>query len=420
MKKAVVYGLGGVIIVGAALWVGGHAYSAHRFDQELTRQVEQINAADNGMTMDVADRHDGWFTSTGVLNVRYQPDAQATPLNLQAPWTAHHGLLSTGLDGTLDARTGANAPWVLSDILADGKKAHFDATLKHFDQSGKAELEMPDMKADTGLQMMNINGLTIRADYTDASVNATADLAGLEYRDAQGAMTAGASRFVMDQKGPRDNPDHQKYHMTSDGLTLSASQLMPVTIGALEFSGEAVRDNDQWNQHSSGSLNGIEASGQALGDIAFESTLDGLDATAWQAIAAIANEHPEWFEDTDAITSQRTLTAISPHVLKLLAPSPVFTLKTLSLESPMVKEPVDMTGRLTFDGQGIDTMPADALTTPQGQDALINRLNGTFTLNHAPPLVALFAGLSPDQQTLVFRIDQGVVTVNDQRLMRLN
>ncbi|MCM5704900.1 DUF945 family protein [Larsenimonas salina] len=414
MNKKLGASLGGLVVVGLGVWLGGTAYSSYMFDEQLNAQIQRINAETPQLDLEAADVERGFFSSTGTLSARTKGESDQPPLTVTAPYTAHHGLLSTEVEGTLDAKTEGDTPYVFSTLLAGGDKARFHSTFSHLDQGATLTLDVPDLKADTGAQHMSLDGLSIEANLDQKQWHVDGSFGALGYRDFSGELTLGNTHFDATQEG-RPAVMERRVNMTINDARLSAEQLMPVTVKTTQLASRLTHHDKMLDQTVQAELTDMSTAGQRLGNLTMNSSLSDVNADGWYGAKALLDQHPEWAQgDVDA----RALRDLTPSVLKALSSSPTWTLSTLRFEGPLFNKPITAEGTVDFDGNDVQSLPADALATDVGQRALLERVKGKLTLNNAPPIISLIVG-APDQSKLVFKLSDRTLYVNDREFTRL-
>ncbi|RKR04221.1 uncharacterized protein DUF945 [Kushneria sinocarnis] len=419
MKKRVIGSLVAVAIVLGGAWLGGIAWSRHVFAERLDEVMTRLNASP-ALSASQQQLERGFLRTHGTLVVTWQQATLAgEPIELVMPWQARHGILATRFSGEADVRGGDDGPRLFADRLSPGERVQLSAVIHHFQRNGELDVTFPERVGMTqGPRRATLAGARLQFEGDEHHLNLKGHFDSLQLADDSGSLALGTGEFSSRRRmaNASGEDDEQRIEqLRIEQLQVHSPGALPVTLRGLHWQGHAERRQGLLSYALSSRIEGIRVSQQGLGSLKLNATLDRLGAEAAERFMAGLRRSP-------ASTADDWLGLIEPvesSFLAMLAPSPQLTLSELQVRSPMLDQPIALSGQLTFNGEGVTETRIAELRRPAGMRHFLQRLTGSFTLSHAPPLLALIIGQNPDQNPIEFAISDGELRVNDQPLLPL-
>lgn len=110
------------------------------------------------------------------------------------------------------------------------------------------------------------------------------------------------------------------------------------------------------------------------------------------------------------------LERLEPQLLALFVDSPTLTLDHLAVKSDMLSMDTELSGELTFDGEGAENLSFEDLDQPKQRLRWVRRLNGQFDWQDVPPMAVMQLGLPMTTERLNILIENGRPSVNGRPL----
>lgn len=417
-----------VIVLGAG-YLGAQAYSSHVFERELVRALENLRANQQWQVERNAVER-GWFHSNGRLKI--------TPVGEQGwwistPYAARHGLLSTRLDGALqgylrsdesdDSKlleddTQQNATALFGDIL-DSPEPRWVTTFHTLDRRAEGRVDISPFELVQAEELLSSEGAKFTFAGRADDIRLEGVIAPLTLQSAEEELVTSPltidSRYQMAGNG---DTLLQRSALHLERLEYRGRQQAPITLLGLSYESESQLD-DQLHVDASIGLDEAQLAGEAMLSGQLKATLGPLNGAAIRRLQAqfarLIEQQGGDFWSLDDAQRRALIQRLEPILLATLVDSPRFTLEGITLQSPLFGVDVRGSGELIFEGDGSQTLDIDDLLNGNTQ-AWRERLNGGFSWEGVPPLMALQLGLPPDTRQIDVQIQQGNVLINSKPL----
>ncbi|WP_445621099.1 DUF945 family protein [Kushneria sp. Sum13] len=475
MKRKVTAALTGLVVLALLLWLGALAWSRHEVQSRMAGQVADINALAGVRAINTIDR-DGFFSASGTLRVIMADNDADAPAGV-IDWRVAYGILSTRFSGQGDIRT-RDGKALLADELSKGEQVDFDARIRHLSHDLTLNARFPDTMRYQGQsgqgqnsQDQNSQGQNSQGQNTQTQ-GMTLLLSGarLGLDENEQGLRLDGQWSELAQQGPRRQVHLGETHWsmlfpaddaeqtvdTSEGrpgrldsLDITDARLqrqggLPLTLSNLHLEGSTHHERQEFSYLLKAQLGNAAFSEQQLGSASLDAVVRRINEPAARALlqimgrdirqrwqnarqqAPLDNAGPQGtaageVRDSNDVHDLASLMAPWQEAFfAVMSDSPQVVVHQLQLESPMLDQQMHLDGELTLDGANIKTTRVEQLQTSWGRAAFKRRLDGQFTLHNAPPLLALVAGQSPDQDTLELAIRKGVFLINDEPWFLLN
>ncbi|MGC3873181.1 DUF945 family protein [Halomonas sp. GXIMD04776] len=420
-----------VVVLGAG-YLGAQAYSSHVFERELSRTLEHARANPQWqVTRDEVER--GWFHSRGRLQLSHIDNAQ---WRLSLPYDARHGLLSTRISGALQGyrheasntsgegrNDSVESPVqgrtaLFGDIL-DSAEPRWVTTLHTLDRRAKGRLDIPSFTLSREEGQLSSEGAEFTLDGHVSDISIKGSIAPLKLRSEAAKIVTGPlsidSRYQVADGG---KSLFQHSELSLDRLHYTNRQQAPITLLGLSYEGDS-RLDDQLTINASIALDEARVAGEAMLSGRLDVRLDRLNGNAVrrlqsQSAQLIEEQGGDFWSLSDA--QRKTLIRrLESSLLATLVDSPRFNLEGITLQSALFGVDVRGHGELIFEGDDSQALDIEALLNGNAQ-AWREHLNGGFSWQGVPPLVALQLGLPPGTRQVDMQIERGNVLVNGRPL----
>ncbi|SPJ34421.1 DUF945 family protein [Kushneria phyllosphaerae] len=465
MKRKVTAALTALVVLALVLWLGALAWSRHEVQSRMAGQVADINALAGVRAINTIDR-DGFFSASGTLRVIMADNDADAPAGV-IDWRVAYGILSTRFSGQGDIRT-RDGKALLADELSKGEQVDFDARIRHLSHDLTLNARFPDTMRYQGLSGQSQNtqeqntqaqgmtllfsGARLGLDENEQGLRLDGQWSELAQQSPQRQVHLGETHWSMlfpadDADQTDDTPEGRPGRL--DSLDISDARLqrqggLPLTLSNLHLEGSTHHERQEFSYLLKAQLGNAAFSEQQLGSASLDAMVRRINEPAARALLQTmgrdirqrwqnARQQPtqdnagaqgmaagDVRDSNDVHDLASLMTPWQEAFFAVMSDSPQVVVHQLQLESPMLDQQMHLDGELTLDGANIKTTRVEQLQTSWGRAAFKRRLDGQFTLHNAPPLLALVAGQSPDQDTLELAIRKGVFLVNDEPWFLLN
>ncbi|WP_227368592.1 DUF945 family protein [Halomonas sp. M20] len=418
-----------IFIVLGAGYLGAQAYSSHVFERELAKALENLRSNQQWQIEREAIER-GWFHSSGRLKI--------TPVDEQAwwistPYVARHGLLSTRLKGILqgqqpsvetdvdnplkdDPRQEASA--LFGDML-DSPAPRWTTTFHTLDRRADGRVDISPFELLQDGKRLSSEGASVTFEGHADDIRLEGTIAPLELQSEEEALVTSALTFNSRyQVAGNGDTLFQRSAFHLERLEYRGRQQAPITLLGLSYEGESQLD-DQLRVDASLALDEAQLAGEAVLSGRLKATLERLNGAAIRRLKAqfadLVEKQGGDFWSLDDAQRKVLVQRLEPALLATLVDSPRFTLEGITLQSPLFGVDVRGSGELVFEGDDSQTLNIDDLLNGNAQ-AWRERLNGAFSWQGVPPLMALQLGLSPDTRQIDVQVEQGKVLIEGQPL----
>nr|WP_298374109.1 DUF945 family protein [uncultured Halomonas sp.] len=417
-----------VVVIVAVLragYLGAQAYSSHVFERELTRTLENLRANQQWqVTRDEVER--GWFHSSGRLKI--------TPVGEQAwwlitPYVARHGLLSTRLDGALQAYLDSSefeslqsglhqGETVLFGDVLDSAEPRWVTTLHTLDRRAEGRLNIPSFVLTRQGEQLSSEGAEFTFDGHASDIRIEGVITPLQWQNATTRLIAGPLRIDSRYRVAGGDYLSQHSELVLEQLQYDARQQAPITLLGLRYESDTQLD-EQFAINGSVALDDARVAGESMLSGRLNARLERLNGNAVRRLqaqfATLVEEQASDFWSLSDAERNALIERLEPVLLATLMDSPRFTLEGITLRSPLFGVDVRGSGELVFAGDDSQTLSINDLLNGNTQ-AWRERLNGSFSWKGVPPLLALQLGLSPDTRQFEIQVKQGNLLINDKPL----
>lgn len=399
-----------VVVVLGGGYLAAQAYSSAIFDRELSRALDDLDTrGDLRIERDVVDR--GWFVSHGEVALTSLID----DWRLTLPYVAKHGLLTTRVEGELQLLFEDE---MLFGELLPATPPRWHGEYQSLSQTFDIRLDMAPFGLTADDAEFDFQGLELY-------------LSG-EHGDLQ--LTGSVAPWYIEQAGerlevgPLQLDSHYRYTVAGedlvqrDELSLVYLRLVPrlspeITLQGLDYRGEVRLDSDELTLAGRLSLSEMSVAEQTVlaGELALG--LSRLNADGVRALndalrtLLVSHDRNAPLEDADI---EAWGNALEPHLLAMLADSPLLSLELLRVESPLLGFDALIKGQLTFDGDDLAGLTLAELALSDDNPWLA-RLDGRFVWHDLPRLMALQLGLPLDTDELEILIKRGELSLNGEQ-----
>ncbi|GHC30056.1 hypothetical protein GCM10010082_25080 [Kushneria pakistanensis] len=436
----------GLAVLALVLWLGMLAWSRHQVQSRMAEQVADINALSGIRAINTID-DDGFFSSRGTLRI-IMTDSDAVVPAAIIDWRVAYGILRTRFTGGADIETRSGTA-LLASQLSDGGKINFNARIGHLKSDLILNATLPDNLhyQDQGMTL-RLSGARVKLVDNAQGLHLEGQWSGLDQKSPLRQMHLGDTHWSM--LFPTDDAETEAQTETSsdgrpgrlDTLTVSQAMLqrqggLPLTLSDLDVEGSTHHERQELSYRLKAHLGNAAFSEQQLGSASLDAVIRRINEQAARALLQTVGQDIErrWQRGREQTALQTPMPAdevagvqdigalIAPweeEFFAVLTDSPQLVVNSLQLESPMLDQQMHLDGELTLDGTDIEAARIERLRTSWGRAAFKRRLDGQFTLHNTPPLLALVAGQSPEQDTLDLSIRKGVFLINDEPWFLLN
>nr|WP_298415416.1 DUF945 family protein [uncultured Halomonas sp.] len=410
-------------------YLGAQAYSSHVFERELTRALENLRANQQWqVTRDEVER--GWFHSSGRLKI--------TPVGEQAwwlstPYVARHGLLSTRLDGALqgylrssefeslqDGSQQDEKP-LFGDVL-DSAEPRWVTTLHTLDRRAEGRLDIPSFVVTRAKERLSSEGAEFTFNGHASDIRIKGVIAPLQLQNETTKLVAGPLR-IDSRYRVAGGGDYLSQHieLVLEQLQYDARQQASITLLGLRYESDTQLD-EQLSIDASIALDEARVAEESMLSGRFNARFERLNGNAIRRLqaqfATLVEEQASDFWSLSDAERKALIERLEPALLATLVDSPRFTLEGITLQSPLFGVDVRGSGELIFESDNSQTLNIDDLLNGNTQ-AWREHLNGGFSWQGVPPLMALQLGLSPDTRQFEMQVEQGNVLINGKPLPTL-
>ncbi|WP_106478720.1 DUF945 family protein [Phytohalomonas tamaricis] len=417
MKKKLVVMFVVVMVILGAGYLGGVAYSRHVFAEQMARTVAQLNASSD-LTVEQRGISRGFFHTEGTLLIGLNNVAiDQRPVQIELPFRARHGILSTDFDGSIDIQTDPQGKYLFNDYLSPGKSIDLDAKIANLEGTGDLTLTLPAIDLDNPDHTVTLHGglLHFSGQPGDMTLNGT--LEAFAYQNTDDKIMLGPLSFSTHYSS-QEHDFGQRDELNLASLSIHRRNALPIALTDIHYTGQTSLESKELRYLMHLMIGGASVSQQRLGSATMSASLDRIngeaasrffnglqDRFAAQAPQATPDSQEDWLD---------MIAPLEESFFAMFKQSPRLTIDQLQLESPMLEQTMQLEGSMVLDGTHIDQMHIDDLREKQGQQSFYNRLHGDFTLSNTPPLLALIAGVAPDQSTLNITFDDSTLSINQQ------
>jgi uncharacterized protein YdgA (DUF945 family) len=408
----------GLLAVTAVVLVGGgylaaQAYSSERFDDELTQGLNNLEENED-LTVERQDIKKGWFTSSGEIILTAKRDER---FSVSFPYTANHGLTSTRLSGEMEVVADDQA--LFADKLEVAPpRWHAEIETLSGDFTGRLDLSAMDIQ-DADNQLTSEGGFfTIKGQPDDARLDG--EIAPWEFRNEEGSLEVGrltlTSRYQQDEAGQQRD---QQASISLDSLVVARDYNPTVELADMGYEGNLSLGADELQLGGTLKLGEARVDDEPLlsGELAF--SLSQINADAVRTLETAIDEATSGGTPIEELNDEELAALIErlePQVLALFADSPKLTLEHLAVKSDLLSMDTDLSGELTFDGDGVENLSLDDLDKPKQRLRWMRRLDGEFDWQGVPPMALMQLGLPMTTERLEILIENGRPSVNGQPL----
>lgn len=408
----------GLVAVTAVVLVGGgylaaQVYSSERFDDELARGLKSLEESED-VTFERKNIEQGWFTSSGEILLTLKRDER---FSLSFPYTANHGLTSTRLSGEMEVV--ADDQTLFADKLeAAPPRWHAEIETLSGDFTGRLDFSAMDIQ-DADDRLISQGGFfTVKGQPND--VHLDGEIAPLEFRDEEGSLKLGrltlTSRYQQDETGQERD---QQANVALDSLTMARDYNPTVELVDLSYQGDLSLGAEELQLGGTFKLGEARVGDEPLlsGELAF--SLSQINADAVRTLETALDDETAGgtpIEELNDAEFSALLERLEPQLLALFVDSPTLTLDHLAVKSDMLSMDTELSGELTFDGEGAENLSFEDLDQPKQRLRWVRRLNGQFDWQDVPPMAVMQLGLPMTTERLNILIENGRPSVNGQPL----
>lgn len=411
-----------VVVIGAAGYVGGVAYSSQRFEDEMARMVAELDSsADIKASRD--DVQSGWFDSSGRLKMELATGEQQGPVRVVLPYEAGHGLLSTSMKGNIKLQYGTPARDVLSEVIGDGKAIAFDGSVDNFSGASDTTVTLPVFEwqdPESGTRFDFKGGeLTASHDGGDTpEITVDGEVSPFEITNGDEKISVGTLSLNGLYRGA-DNDFRQDDKIELDTLTIDNGMGQPPVVATdISYSGETRLDPTELRYLMKLAVQDVSAGDQQMASGSLALSIDRLQGAAVYdfitQLQGLLEEAGKPFEELTEDQQVAMLEKVEVPLFTMLSTSPRLTLESLKARSEVFGVDMQGEGQLILDGAGMTDLSIAELQTIEGQRAFLDRMSGRFEFRNVPPMLAMMAGIPPDSadKNLVLTIDGDALLVN--------
>ncbi|RAR62249.1 uncharacterized protein YdgA (DUF945 family) [Onishia taeanensis] len=401
-----------VVLVGGG-YVAAQVYSSERFDDELTRGLKSLEESDD-VTIERQNIKQGWFTSSGEIVITPKLDEG---WNLSLPYSARHGLSSTRLSGELELAMSDQA--LFADKLeAAPPRWHAEIETLSGNFTGRLDLAAIDSQVTDSRLISEGGFLTLEGQPDD--VRLAGEISPWELRGEEGDLKVGrltlSSRYQQDETGQERD---QQASFALDSLMMARDYNPTVELADLSYQGDLSLGAEELQLGGTLKLGEARVDDEPLlsGELAF--SLSHINAEAVRTLeAAIDDETARGtpIEELSDAEFSALLERLEPQLLALFVDSPTLTLDHLAVQSDMLSMDTELSGELTFDGEGAENLSLEDLGQTKQRLRWVRRLNGQFDWQGVPPMAVMQLGLPMTTERLNILIENGRPTVNGRPL----
>ena len=410
-----------VAVLGVVGYLGALAYASHVFEQELTRTLEALRK-EGQWQVERQEVEQGWFHSQGRLHLSPVGDDR---WQAEIPYDARHGVLSTRLSGAIQGVLAEDAdsasPRMLFGDVLPSAEPRWTATFHTLDRQVEGRLDVAGFELSRNGAQLTFTGAEFTAEGRVGDVAVQGQIAPMRWQYDRGELATGPVHLNSRYQASEDYYYHQRNELILNRLDYQASQRPPVTLTGLRYSDET-RLDEQLRLDISLSLEQAQVGSEPLLTGRVDASLDRIDGQAARHLAreveAVIEEQGGDLSGLDEAGKRRLLQRLEPAILAMLEDSPRFILEGATLSSPLFGVDARGHGELIFSGRDVDALNVLDLLDSDAP-AWRERLDGRFTWNGIPPLVALQLGLPVSTRELVISIEAGRVRINDRPLPSL-
>ncbi|BBO57315.1 MAG: hypothetical protein CL810_07305 [Cobetia sp.] len=411
-----------VVVIGAAGYVGGVAYSSQRFEDEMARMVAELDrSSDIKATREDVDS--GWFGSTGRVEMELATGDGEGPMRIVLPYEAGHGLLSTTMQGNVKVLYGTPSRDVFAEVLGDGKAIAFDGSVDNFSGASDTTLTLPafdwqDSESGTRIDFQGGELLASHDGGDTPEITVDGEITPFDITNGAEKVSVGTLSLNGIYRGA-DNDFRQDDKIVLDTLTIdNGTGQPPVVASDIRYSGETRLDPTELRYLMKLSVQDVSAGDQqmASGDVSI--SIDRLQGAAVYdfitQLQGLLEEAGKPFEELSEEQQVAILEKVEAPLFTMLSTSPRMTLESLNAKSDAFGVDMQGDGQMILDGADITDLTIQELQTVPGQQAFLNRLSGRFEFRNVPPMMAMMAGVSPQaaDRNLVVEIDGDSVKIN--------
>lgn len=408
----------GLLAVTAVVLVGGgylaaQAYSSERFDDELTRGLNTLNENED-VTVERQNIKQGWFTSSGEILVTLKRDER---FSLSLPYSASHGLSSTRLSGEMEVVAGDETLFA-DQLEAAPPRWHAEIETLSGDFTGRLDLSTIDIQ-DADNRLISEGGFfTLKGQPNDARLSG--EIAPWEFRNEEGSLKVGrltlSSRYQQDETGQQRD---QQASFSLDSLTVARDYNPTVELADMGYEGNLSLGADELQLGGTLKLGEARVDDEPLlsGELAF--SLSQINADAVRTLETAIDDATSGGTPIEELNDEELAALIErlePQVLALFVDSPTLTLEHLAVQSDLLSMDTDLSGELTFDGEGVENLSLEDLGQTKQRLRWVRRLNGQFDWQGVPPMAVMQLGLPMTTERLNILIENGRPTVNGRPL----
>lgn len=401
------WGVGSMLLL---LGVGAAAaqwWSSQAGERALVRLTERLDAQP-GWHASRDDVEHGWRHSSGVLRLEWGLPAGRAPLAIALPYRMRHGVLGTRLVGKVEL------PGVETTWWPAAKTPAWHASYRTLTHELTGRLTWPTMRlAANAASQLRVGAGELRLSGHPGDVRYHLLSAPWRLASEGGGFLTGE----FDIQG-RYRGDASRFHHS---LSLSLTELhllggAPLALDNISLEADVRLNDETFGYHGEGAVGALVVGGEkvASGRLAWE--LSDIDGAAMQALIGRLRTQAAALAGRDAALAGVDWAGLTPAAVAILQDSPRLTLSSLQVSSEAFGVESRAYGEIMLEGHELAPLAAHSLTTPTFWRHLQRRINGRVTLHEAPPLLALYLGLSPDTSRLEFRVSQGEWQVNGQAL----
>lgn len=436
MRKWMIAGVVVIVVAGAG-YLGAQAYSSQRFDSEIDKLVERLDASPEWQ-VSRQDVDSGWFHSTGRIEAHYLSTGQLAtgldgePVIVELPYRAGHGLLETTLSGDAQVRIGDDQT-LFGDVLASDGPMTWTGRFLTREQKLEAHLTMPSFSQPVTLpaqevagevapardMQLDFGGMTLDLEQVDDRVALNGKAPQLRMADEQTDILIEGTTLSGTFEGD-DQAFHQAMTFTLPTTTVTPSGNPSVVSKDVSYAVNATLDADQLAMKLQADLGDTQVQGQSIFNGGFALTLDHVDGDAYRALATALDDHLADIQAAVDAEDDQALDAavapLQPSIQAILAGSPHIALDSLTANSAMLGMKMHGKGELGVDGSGIESWNLDAMSAEALQRELTLRLDGNLTLEGAPAMLMMYLGLPLSSDPLEVKLADGVLDINGQQM----
>ncbi|WP_192034851.1 DUF945 family protein [Halomonas sp. YLGW01] len=420
MRKGLMAAMAVALLGGG--YLAAQAYSSERFEAELTDGLEAIEARGEVM-VERRTSERGWFTSQGELVISPRLDDGWT---LHLPYTARHGLASTRLSGELELLLDEQGQRLFAERL-EAAPPRWSAEFETLSGAVAGRLDLAAFEAEHAGARLSMRGGHLTLDGEPGDLRLAGELAPWEVLHGKERLRVGrlsiTARYRQDEAGRQRD---QQGRLALDRLMLARKASPAIELEALSYQGDLTLGAEELQLGGTLALGEARLGGEPLLSGELDFSLARIDAEAVRALEAALDAEAARGHSVDAALDARNdaelaalLERLQPKLLALLADSPRLTLHRLALTSEMFAMDTRLSGELTFEGAGAESLSIARLDRPNQQRHWLNRLDGRFDWQGVPPLVLMQLGLPMTTERLAIVVEKGRPSINGRPLLPL-